>query len=225
MCEALLPHLYHITPHNPVPEITVPNCSIYALAATEHLLLIDSGNGFSQRSLRDALRSQGWLDGRPITLLLTHCHIDHSGGAEYFHPCMQVCASSGTAAALRTASHRCWYEAPELLRPIPVHTVLHASALQVGPFTVDVVPTPGHTGDSLSFLVQIDDHRCLFSGDLVMPDGSVGWRGSEDYDRQQLLDSLRWLATLDVDVLGTGHGFLRGEACARVKTAWEKEQS
>jgi len=225
MAEFILPHLLHIAPRNPVPEIAYPNCSVYAVVDDAYLLLIDTGNGFSHKSILDDLRAAGLLDGRPITVLLTHCHVDHVGGVEYFHRSMEICAAPQAAEHLRIASHRIWYEAPELLRPLVVHTELPPGRRQIGPFAVEVVPTPGHTDDSLSFVLIIDGKCCIFSGDLIMPSGTIGWRGSDDYSQEKLVASLRWLDEQQYDYLLTGHDYTGPEMRDRVRKTLEIEES
>ena len=215
----ILPHLHVVSPENPVPEITLPNCSVYVVEADDHILLIDSGNGFSHVSILRALDSLSLRDGRPVTVLLTHCHMDHVGGVEYFHQSMEIAAAPGTAALLRTASHRIWYEAPELVRPLVVHSDLLPGVRNFGPHRVEIVPTPGHTGDCLSFVVDIDGRRCIFSGDLIMPDGSIGWQGSDDFSRPDLINSLGWLSEQPFDLLLTGHWYAGPEARERVRGA------
>jgi glyoxylase-like metal-dependent hydrolase (beta-lactamase superfamily II) len=205
MSKQLLPHLLQLQPRNPIPLINYFNCAVYVVIADDQVLVIDGGNTFSHRSILDDLEAAGLLDGRPIALLLTHCHIDHTGGAEYLGRTMQVCASPGCAALMRAASYRMMYESPELLRPMRVDVELTPGPITFGSLTVEVVSTPGHTDDCVSFRIDIDGTRCLFTGDLIMPSGVVGFRGSVDASQAKLVDSLRWLAASDFDLLCPGH--------------------
>jgi glyoxylase-like metal-dependent hydrolase (beta-lactamase superfamily II) len=70
---------------------------------------------------------------------------------------------------------------------------------QVGPFSV--IPTPGHSPDHVSLLWR----RVLFSGDVVLGEGSV-FVGGEEGSMSAYLDSLRRLRALELDAICPGHG-------------------
>jgi glyoxylase-like metal-dependent hydrolase (beta-lactamase superfamily II) len=63
--------------------------------------------------------------------------------------------------------------------------------------------TPGHTRDSLSFVVE--DERLLFAGDVVAGEGTVVV-GRERGDLAMYLDSLQRLLNQPVDTILPGHG-------------------
>jgi glyoxylase-like metal-dependent hydrolase (beta-lactamase superfamily II) len=129
-------------------------------------------------------------------VLLTHGHLDHSEGAR--------------ALAERVG---CGVRA---LDPRFVHGEegLHdGDVVSVGDLDIRVVGTPGHSSDSLSFVVPAD--RAVLTGDTVLgrgttvvahPDGALGaYLGS--------LRRLRGLAeSAEVDVIWPGHGPVLDEA-------------
>ncbi len=45
--------------------------------------------------------------------------------------------------------------------------------LSFGPAEIRVVQTPGHTDGSLSFLVEVDGQRVVFSGDCIADPGQL----------------------------------------------------
>ncbi|MFG3284183.1 MBL fold metallo-hydrolase [Streptomyces sp. NPDC048111] len=140
--------------------------------------------------------------GRRIALtLLTHGHPDHAEGAARF---AELTRSPVRALdpALRLGD--------EGLAPGDVITT--------GGLELRVVPTPGHTGDSLCFHLPAD--RAVLTGDTVLgrgttvvahPDGRLG-----DY-----LDSLRRLRSLTVDdgvhTVLPGHGPVLDDAQGAVE--------
>ena len=134
--------------------------------------------------------------GPVAVVLLTHGHPDHSEGARAF--------AERVGCGVRA------------LDPAFVYgdEGLHdGDVVGVDGLEIRVVGTPGHTGDSLSFLVAQD--RALLTGDTVLgrgttvvahPDGELG----------SYLDSLRRLHALaqthEVDTIWPGHGPVVPEA-------------
>lgn len=61
-----------------------------------------------------------------------------------------------------------------LLESVPVHaTVPEYRELRLGPATVRVVPTPGHTMGSVTYLLDRGGERIAFTGDLIYAPGKV----------------------------------------------------
>ncbi|RSS80472.1 MBL fold metallo-hydrolase [Streptomyces sp. WAC06614] len=129
--------------------------------------------------------------GKRIALtLLTHGHPDHAGGAGRF------AELTGTKVRALDPALRLGDEG-----------LAAGQAVRVGGLELRVVPTPGHTADSLCFHLPAD--RAVVTGDTILgrgttvvahPDGRLG-----DY-----LDSLRRLRSLTVDdgvhTVLPGHG-------------------
>ncbi len=129
--------------------------------------------------------------GKRIALtLLTHGHPDHAEGAARF--------AELTGTKVRALD-------PDLR--LGDEGLAAGNVVEVGGLELRVVPTPGHTADSLSFHLPAD--RAVLTGDTILgrgttvvahPDGRLG-----DY-----LDSLRRLRSLTVDdgvhTVLPGHG-------------------
>ncbi|HBE43926.1 MAG TPA: Zn-dependent hydrolase, partial [Deltaproteobacteria bacterium] len=78
--QCIVPHVYQIGGS----DITDPrDCSIYLIDADE-LILIDTGAGASVNKIVNNIERLGLDPYRISTLILTHCHIDHIGGAHFF---------------------------------------------------------------------------------------------------------------------------------------------
>ena len=134
----------------------------------------------------------------------------------------EIAALGGLSRLLINHGHEEMYGAPEVDAPVWVHErdrreVAHSLPV-AGVFTdramidddLEVIPTPGHTPGTTSYLWDNGEHRFLFTGDFIwVEEGQwkavlLGSSGRADY-----LASLRLVRELDFDVLvpwGTTEG-------------------
>ena len=182
--------------------LLAPNPSWMTLDGTNSWLLLEPGSRLA--ALVDpGPDDPGHLDGvmaaahgagaRISMILLTHGHADHSAGARRLHDL------TGAPVRALDPSHRLGGEG-----------LADGDVLEVGGLVLSVVGTPGHTADSLTFLLPADG--ALLTGDTVLgrgsaviahPDGHLG-----DY-----LDSLHRLSNV---AAVTGAGWVlpgHGPAC------------
>ncbi|MEU6056944.1 MBL fold metallo-hydrolase [Streptomyces sp. NPDC047097] len=180
-------------------NILAPNPSPMTLDGTNTWLLSEPGSELAvvidpgpldEGHLRTVVETAERLGKRIALTLLTHGHADHAEGAGRF------AELTGTKVRALDPALRLGDEG---LRA--------GQAVRVGGLELRVVPTPGHTADSLSFHLTAD--RAVLTGDTILgrgttmvahPDGRLG-----DY-----LDSLRRLRSLTVDdgvhTVLPGHG-------------------
>ena len=148
------------------------------------------------------------LAGETISqILITHTHRDHCGaaadlkaatGAQLIGCAPYIVAtkpSPGTEERGRNSGHELAY--------VPDVVLVEGNMVEVGDLSLDVVATPGHTGNHLCFALPAE--RALFSGDHVMawstsviipPDGAMA-----DY-----MASLEKLQQRDDAIFWPGHG-------------------
>ena len=179
--------------------VLAPNPSPWTLDGTNTWLLtapgrdravvVDPGPDHAGHQAQIRRLADGY--GVRIThVLLTHGHIDHAEGARSF------AESLGVGVRALDPGHRLGSEG-----------LVDGDVVDVGDWSVQVVGTPGHSLDSVSFLLPHD--ASILTGDTVLgrgtslvawPDGRLG-----DY-----LDSLRRLRELaessSVERLLPGHG-------------------
>jgi glyoxylase-like metal-dependent hydrolase (beta-lactamase superfamily II) len=119
-------------------------------------------------------------------VLLTHIHHGHVHGL----PTLQKIYEAGIYA----------FDVERL--ETPVQPISESKSPECGPFAFQVLETPGHSNDSVCFLID----GMLFTGDTLSA-GSVG-RTATGYERALLLSSLRKkVLSLKEDVLiFPGHG-------------------
>lgn len=165
----------------------------------------------------------------PDILFLTHVHYDHCGATSYLKrvfPSLRIAASERAAAVMkRSSAQRVMVElsrtATDSIRrhslisptklidedfePFEVDMVLSdGQTVNLDGFEVQVIATPGHTNDMLSY--YITEEKILVGTEAVGCDnrsGRVIIDPLTDYDK--FLLSLERLASLDVEILGQGH--------------------
>lgn len=130
------------------------------------------------------------IAGSVAVVLLTHRHIDHSESAAAFAS-RAGCEVRAADPSLRTGSAG----------------LADGERIEVEGLAIEVVSTPGHTGDSVSLLIEADS--ALLTGDTVLGRGTTVV-AQPDGDLGAYLDSLRRLRSL-VDERGVrrllpGHG-------------------
>jgi glyoxylase-like metal-dependent hydrolase (beta-lactamase superfamily II) len=170
------------------------------------LIMIDAGTGFKPQTIENNIHELGF-DPRAIsTLILTHCHIDHIGGAPYFRDKFgcRILAHEIDAAVIergdfiQTAAK--WYHTK--LDPITVDEKLRGEGEWM-PFSGDGLRwlhTPGHTPGSICLYLDRGGKRILFGQDMHGPFNKY-FRS----DISQWEQSMGKLLSLEADILCEGH--------------------
>ena len=191
-------------------NVLAPNASAMTLDGTNTWIVSEPDSGLAvvidpgpldDVHLRNVLDTAEKAGKRVALTLLTHGHPDHAEGASRF------AELSGTAVRALDPALRLGDEG-----------LAAGDVIGLGGLELRVVPTPGHTADSLCFHLPAD--RAVLTGDTVLgrgttvvahPDGRLG-----DY-----LDSLRRLRSLTVDdgvhTVLPGHGPVLDDAQGAVE--------
>jgi hydroxyacylglutathione hydrolase len=186
-------------------------------AGPDDTVLIDAGSGADPRPIADRIIRHG-LGGRRVTILLTHAHADHAGGAGPLGRLLgaQVAASpevsdivnaaDETRAGLEVGKRAGTYPRDYALPPGRVHRELaDGQVLSVGDAAITVVTTPGHATGHLCFLVERGARRDLFTGDALLFGGKIILQSTWDCRLEEQIDSLRKLAAHEFEGLFPGH--------------------
>ena len=183
--------------------VLAPNASPMTLDGTNTWVLRDPGGtrsvvvdpGPPDAAHLDAVREAA---GDVAVVLLTHHHLDHSEAAR------ELAESVGCGVRALDPAYRLGSEG-----------LGEGDVVAVGDLELHVVATPGHTADSLSFVLPAE--RAVLTGDTVLgrgttvvahPDGKLG----------AYLDSLDRLHSLaearEIEAVWPGHGPVLGDALA-----------
>jgi glyoxylase-like metal-dependent hydrolase (beta-lactamase superfamily II) len=188
------------------PEITDGRDGCIYLINLGELILIDTGAGWSVDKIVENIETLGFGCRNLSKILLTHCHIDHIGGAPeikkrfgpkiYMHKLDAAPLENGDQ-ILTAAS---WYQTTFPPTPVDVKFNATEETLIVGEQKIVCLHTPGHTPGSISIYLDKDGKRILFGQDLHGPLLEEFGSNIEDYSR-----STKKLLALDADILCEGH--------------------
>lgn len=194
--------------------LTAPeDAAIYLLAVGAEAALIDAGCGRATDLLLANIEAAGVPLSSIRYLLLTHCHFDHTGGAEELRRrlgCVTIAHELDAPfieAGDPEVSAASWYNSR--LTPCPIGRRVRGSreSLALGGRTIDAIHIPGHSPGSLAYLFESGGRRILFGQDVHGPLAESLRSNSADYQQ-----SLHVLLKLQADILCEGHyGIVRGQ--------------
>lgn len=167
--------------------------NIYVLGRNQ-ATIIDTGIGNDANNIWPQLKQINILPENVKKIVLTHAHHDHSMGL--FRIISEIKPKI--------------YIHQNALRNI--HTDMGENIVQIEDgyiikteiFSLRVLWTPGHTDGGVC-LFQ-DEEGILFSGDTVFPDGNFGRYDLSTGSLPKIIQSLKKLLELNVEIMFPGHG-------------------
>jgi ribonuclease/clavin/mitogillin len=193
--------------HTHAPGHTLPpyrGTECYWLGSDREVVLVDTGDG--GEACRAALEADWASLGHPrvASILLTHRHGDHCGGAAW--------------------AQQMW-GAPLLIHPDDIEAArAHAAGAELTPFSVgplaaggleaEVLLAPGHTPGQLNLWLK--ERGLLLAGDNVLG-RSTSVIVPPDGDMRAYDETLRLLESLSPRLIAPGHGPLVKNGVARLR--------
>src|SRR5690554_659986 len=166
---------------NPGP-MTLDGTNSYLLGRPDELVVVDPGP--DDAGHLDALAAAG----RVALILITHHHADHTAGIPGLRE------RTGAPARAFDPAY-CHAAAP----------LVDGAIIEVDGVSIRVLATPGHTADSLSFVVEADGKVGVLTGDTILGRGTTVLM-NDDGSLAAYLDSLDRLEAIGPVTVLPAHG-------------------
>lgn len=169
-------------------------------------VLVDTGTGAFFPEMKESIENSEIKERNIKTIILTHCHYDHTGAAKKFRDWIRahIGAHENDVNSLKTGEGTMAELFEEKARTLTIDSPLKENdAIKTSKHNFKVLSTPGHTPGSIC--LYDEKKRILISGDTVFQDGV----GRTDFDGGSLSDlkkSLKKITKLKIDYLLPGHG-------------------
>ena len=200
------------------PGFTSPDdAAVYLLRFGDRAVLIDAGCGKENDALKSNIKRCLNKNIKVEYLLLTHCHFDHTGGAEALRKefgCQSVCHALDAVyledgdSEVTAAS---WYGSR--LQPFSIDVKIEGDqqTLKVGDGRITAHHWPGHSPGSMVYTTEMEGQTILFGQDVHGP-----LHPSLLSDAAAYQASLKKLLDFGADILCEGHfGVYRGKKAVR----------
>lgn len=198
--------------------------------APDGLILIEGHAGLSFEREWEAMKTVGLDPNRVKYVLATHEHGDHAPGAYLWRVVTGARFVCSEEMAYTLQHHLPISTGYGLHPPVPTDLrVKQDTELDLAGLKVQALRLPGHTYGSMGWFFRKGERTYVAFGDLIMPDGRLGYSGSINFSGKDVLASLRKLQALKPDIALPGHGpfgdpsrYIQAGIEVGVRTGWDK---
>ena len=211
------------------------DCNVFLVDGESEMALIDTGVGVGTSMIIDNIKKEGLDISKISKLILTHAHLDHSGGTAelkkslglevYISEIEAGYIENGDedAIGLNIAKRTGVYAEHFNLTPVKIDQRLKGGeSIKIGKYAMKVILTPGHSRGSVCLFLEGHANRILFSGDTVFTRGELCLLNLPDSSLADYRKGLKNLANLSIDALLPSHiGFTIKKGQAHIDMALE----
>ena len=202
-------------------QISSFGVNVFVYKHGEELILIDTGMQGSIKTISKSLKKIGESLSSIKLIIITHAHIDHSGGLDEL---LKVCPDAKVYCSEHTMRQLNSGEIDNTLHASP--GLLNRAMLTMGKFmakdkievnqkldntsikhlkNISVVDLPGHADGQIGLLVKSEEKVVLIAADSVATMFGLGYMfGYRDFTEAK--KSIEKMKQLDFDILLCGHG-------------------
>jgi len=197
------------------------DCNVYLIDCGSEALLIDSGVGINTEKIVrniEKIKKDYNLNSDIRKLLLTHAHLDHSGGSANLKKLLGVKLFVSEVESkyiddgdeekigLIKAKQSGVYPKSYKLTPAKVdYRLKDGEEISVGKYIIKIISTPGHSRGSVCFLLKNHEKKVLFSGDVIFIGGYIGLQNLPDSSLTEYKTGVDKLKGLAIDSLFPSH--------------------
>lgn len=170
------------------------------------IALVDTSTSNNAQELLSGLESLNIRPENVDLVLFTHGHADHFGCAHLFPKAeKRMHGFDAERVSFKDLDFTCSRALNEQALPEIDSPFTEGELVELKPFSLRVLFTPGHTAGSVCFFDE--KNSLLFSGDTLFW-GSCGRTDLPSGSDSQLIESLEKLLTIDFRLLLPGHGLI-----------------
>lgn len=195
------------------------DCNVYLIEGDTDAFLIDGGSGLDTPLIFENILETGCPISKIKYLFVTHAHGDHGGGVQDFQdriPNLKVLTSAGEKRLLEegtegelgltAAKLKGNYPKDYFFKHCKVDEVVSdGMSFSVADAVVTSITLPGHSIESVCYLVEKNGRRLLFSGDSIYLDGRLSLINCYGSTLEGYRNNIDKFSNLAIDALIPSH--------------------
>lgn len=196
----------------------IRGCHVYAIV-DNGVTIVDTGMGGNDKKILDMIKGLGYGPSDVKRIIITHCHMDHTGSLKALKDETKAVVMAGEADS-DVIEGKKPMEVPKMPMPMGLLVPLLMPFFKGKPAPVDqrlkdgdtipvlgglkVVGLPGHSPGNIG--LYSPSKKLLFSSDtLRMKDGEFTRPLNYDNFKDQSLGSIKKMGSLDYEIMLSGH--------------------